>query len=79
MAWRIKHTPTGRWFGHPDRSVSAAIAHIKNVYIDINLNEFKAGTSSGRGKIWTSKIWAEKAFEELKRVSNPKDWELVEI
>ncbi len=78
MAYRIRHIPTGRFFGHPDHSVSGAIQHLKNMYIDLNLNEFKAGTSNGRVKIWTSKLYAERAFKELQAATNDKDWKLEE-
>ena len=78
MTFRIKHIPTGRFFGHPNGSVTESINHIRNALITISPKELKLGTSSGRGKIWTKRLYAEKAFGQLIQITNPTDWELVE-
>ena len=79
MIYRIKHVPTGRYFGYPTRSVSSSIDAIKNTYITVSLKELKLGTSSGRGKIWSVKRYAMDALRQLHEISNPKDWVLEEI
>ncbi len=77
--FRIRHKPTGLYFGQPDCSISKCIGYLRNIYIDINGLEFKRGTSGrGRGKIWTSKLYAERTLDQLKQVTNPEDWELKE-
>jgi len=78
MGFRILHIPTGRYFGHNNKSVSSSINAMVNTYITVSLKELKLGTSGGVGKIWTRKKYAEEVLKKLKEI-NSTDWKLEEF